>query len=58
MSRRTYTQEELALMRRRNNPNNEPTGPYTGRCSECGSKDLEDDNTNYSCGCCGYYQFS
>lgn len=36
-----------------NNPNNEPTGHYTGRCRECGSNDLWDDNSAYGCNKCG-----
>lgn len=35
------------------NPNNEPTGAYTGRCSRCGSDDLWDDATWYGCNNCG-----
>jgi len=39
--------------RNRNNPDGEPTGHYTGRCRECGSKDLWDDNLHYGCNDCG-----
>ena len=39
--------------KRKNNPNDEPTGPYTGRCSNCGSNDLWDDNLAYGCNSCG-----
>lgn len=35
------------------NPNNEPTGPYTGRCKRCGSNDLWDDVSHYGCNNCG-----
>lgn len=35
------------------NPNNEPTGHYTGRCGKCGSSDLWDDNSAYGCNNCG-----
>lgn len=44
---------DLQERRLRNNPNNEPTGDYTGRCSKCGSKDLWDDNLHYGCNSCG-----
>lgn len=40
-------------IRKYNNPKNEPTGDYTGRCMECGSKDLWTDNLTYGCNCCG-----
>jgi uncharacterized protein (DUF983 family) len=43
----------LAELRRRNNPNNEPTGPFTGRCPHCGSSNLWDDNLAYGCNACG-----
>ena len=36
-----------------NNPNNEPVGHFTGRCKECGSNDLWDDNLSYGCNKCG-----
>ena len=42
----------LVVMQRENNPNNEPTGHYTGRCKRCGSRDLWDDATAYGCNCC------
>lgn len=29
-------------------------GPYTGRCSDCGSSDLWDDNLAYGCNKCGW----
>ena len=44
---------ELARLQRSNNPSNEPTGHYTGRCAKCGSKDLWSDCTAYGCRCCG-----
>jgi uncharacterized protein (DUF983 family) len=44
---------ELAYLQRKNNPHNEPTGHFTGRCSRCGSKDLWDDNLAYGCNACG-----
>jgi transcription initiation factor TFIIIB Brf1 subunit/transcription initiation factor TFIIB len=31
----------------------EPTGHFTGRCSQCGSDDLWDDNDHYGCNSCG-----
>lgn len=37
-----------------NNPNNELTGPYTGRCKKCGSNDLWDDNMAFGCNKCDY----
>lgn len=47
-----YHASELSYLMRRNNPNNEPTGPFTGRCPHCGSKDLWDDNLAYGCNQC------
>jgi hypothetical protein len=38
-----------------NNPNAEPTGHFTGRCSKCGSNDLWDDNLHYGCNKCGAF---
>ena len=35
------------------NPNNEPIGQFTGRCGNCGSADLWDDNLSYGCHNCG-----
>lgn len=46
------TEEELQELKRRNNPQNEPTGHYTGRCRHCGSTDLWDDNLHYGCNGC------
>lgn len=37
------------------NPNNEPTGHFTGRCGKCGSNDLWDDNLHYGCNNCGAF---
>lgn len=37
---------------KRNNPNDEPVGHYTGRCPICGSSDLWVDNTHYGCNNC------
>jgi len=48
------TNEELAKMRRQHNPHNEPTGDHTGRCYQCGSKNLWDDNLSYGCNDCDY----
>lgn len=39
---------------KRNNPNNEPVGPFTGRCSRCGSENLWDDVSAYGCNDCGW----
>ncbi|MBA9859440.1 hypothetical protein [Ralstonia insidiosa] len=44
---------ELATLRRRNNPNGEPVGHFTGRCAHCGSSNLWDDNLAYGCNACG-----
>lgn len=52
-SKRRLTQEVLAKLKKRNNPFNEPTGDFTGRCRHCGSKNLWDDNLAYGCNCCG-----
>jgi hypothetical protein len=41
-----------------NNPHNEPTGHYTGRCGKCGSKDLWDSGgatLSYGCKTCGAF---
>lgn len=35
------------------NPKGEPTGHFTGRCGQCGSDDLWDDNLTYGCNNCG-----
>lgn len=47
------SEEKLEQLREANNPNNEPTGHFTGRCMHCGSRDLWDDNLTYGCDCCG-----
>ena len=44
---------DLTALRRRNNPNNEPVGHFTGRCAHCGSNNLWDDNLAYGCNSCG-----
>jgi hypothetical protein len=49
---RKRREEEAARMRPINNPRNEPTGHFTGRCSRCGSDDLWDDNLHYGCNSC------
>jgi hypothetical protein len=38
-----------------NNPNAEPCGHFTGRCSKCGSSNLWDDNLHYGCNSCGAF---
>lgn len=43
------TLEEIRLL---NNPENAPTGHYTGRCMYCHSNDLWDDATAYGCNFC------
>jgi hypothetical protein len=50
---RTDDPEELKRRMKINNPRNEPIGHFTGRCNECGSKDLWDDVTFYGCNDCG-----
>jgi hypothetical protein len=40
---------------RKNNPNAEPMGHFTGRCKRCGSNDLWDDNAHYGCKTCGAF---
>ena len=45
--------QDLAHLRRRNNPGSEPVGHFTGRCAHCGSNDLWDDNLAYGCNACG-----
>ncbi len=44
-------------LKRKNNPRNEPTGHFTGRCKKCGSKDLWDDNLTYGCNVCDAIYF-
>lgn len=48
-----YPQATLDRMKTHNNPKNEPTGPFTGRCPHCGSNRLWDDNMAYGCKDCG-----
>lgn len=45
-------QAELERLQKINNPDNLPTGAFTGRCSKCGSNDLWDDGAWYGCNCC------
>lgn len=47
-----YDDDKLKQLKVINNPRNEPTGHFTGRCVHCGSKDLWDDNLAYGCNCC------
>lgn len=47
------TEEALETKRCHNNPNDEPTGSHTGRCQQCGSSDLWEDNLAYGCNDCG-----
>lgn len=44
---------EIEQMKARNNPKNEPVGPFTGRCGHCGGNDIWDDNLAYGCNSCG-----
>ncbi len=46
------SKEELLKKRQINNPKNEPTGHFTGRCRNCGSSNLWDDNLTYGCNDC------
>lgn len=48
----TISEDRTNQLMEQNNPNGEPTGPFTGRCPHCGSKDLWDDNMAYGCNCC------
>jgi hypothetical protein len=43
---------ELARLRKIHNPNNQPTGHFTGRCFNCGSTNLWTDETAYGCNVC------
>lgn len=45
--------DELKRLQQLHNPDGEPVGHFTGRCSECHSRDLWDDATAYGCNCCG-----
>lgn len=47
------TVEEREQLRRQENPQDERTGHYTGRCAQCGSTNLWDDCTAYGCNACG-----
>lgn len=47
------SQQELAAMRLKNNPNGYSVGPFTGRCQHCASKDLWREKTRHGCNCCG-----
>jgi len=49
--------DELAQLRKVHNPNDEVVGPFTGRCTNCASRDLwtADNMLDYGCSCCGAY---
>ena len=50
------TQDRLAVMtpqQRANNPAAQAAGHFTGRCSQCHSTNLWDDNLHYGCRDCG-----
>lgn len=49
---------DLDRLKRKNNPNNEPTGDYTGRCKKCGSTNLWDDASAYGCNDCKAIYFT
>lgn len=55
---RITDENALARLRKVNNPAHAPTGHFTGRCGQCGSKDLWDDATAYGCNCCGAVFFT
>lgn len=46
------SEREFQMKRQRNNPQNKPVGHFTGRCKNCGSNDLWDDNMAYGCNDC------
>lgn len=48
-------EEKLAALREKNNPNNEPSGPFTGRCQFCGSRRLWAHTPDYGCITCGAF---
>lgn len=50
---RIKNEQKLAELRAKNNPHNEKTGPFTGRCEHCGSSDLWETPYGYGCTCCG-----
>jgi hypothetical protein len=50
---RPLSRTDFEYMRQCHNPGNEPTGDCTGRCRNCGSKDLWTDNLAYGCNTCG-----
>jgi uncharacterized protein (DUF983 family) len=43
---------EKEEIKRRENPDNLPTGHYTGRCKRCGSSNMWEDFTAYGCNVC------
>lgn len=49
------TEYELRQLREKNNPRGEPSGHFTGRCKDCGSTNLWDDNSAYGCNTCGQF---
>jgi len=52
------SEEDRERIRQENNPDNKPTGAFTGRCQRCqrcGSDDLWDDATVYGCNVCGQW---
>jgi len=51
------TKQYPNLPPRQTNPNNEPTGHFTGRFMKCGSASLWDDNLTYGCNNCGTIYF-
>lgn len=54
LSKSIVNQDNLAELRKKNNPKNEAVGDYTGRCKNCHSENLWDDNLSYGCNDCDF----
>jgi hypothetical protein len=50
---RVKNSAELERLQKENNPEGKPVGHYTGRCMDCASDKLWDDDSIYGCDCCG-----
>ena len=46
---------ELERLKELHNPENMPTGHFTGRCMRCHSTDLWSGQNDYGCNCCGAF---
>ena len=55
---RVTDESTLKIMRAENNPHGLPVGHFTGRCSNCHSRNLWDDNSAYGCNDCGAIFFT